>query len=780
MIDKEVQLRVGEIPSNAQADIGIGIVRFDTKILRELNIREGDPVSIEGKKLTGAIAVRAYPSDVGLSNIIRMDGYTRRNAGTGIGEQVTVKPLVLKEAKKITIAPAEHNIPQVPIEHIKRLFMGRIVIKGDIIVPINRIRRTKSQLGDFIGIDVDEMLGGFGFGELRFVVVSSDFPGISKITDLTDIKVLSTPVDLPEEQGGIGAVTYEDVGGLKEVVTKVREMIELPLKHPELFTKLGIDPPKGVLLYGPPGTGKTLLARAVAAETGASFYSIAGPEVMSKFYGESEENVRKIFKEAEDNAPSIIFIDEIDALAPKREKSGEVERRVVAQLLSLMDGLKGRGQVVVIAATNLINSIDPALRRGGRFDREIEVGVPTRDGRLEVLQIHTRNMPLSKRDTLKGVSEDKLKEVSEDKQKSVSNNAVDLEKIADETYGYVGADLNALCKEAAMSSLRRNLPNINLKDDMIDPKIIEKITVIKKDFQNALRFVEPSAMREIMVEIPRVKWDDVGGLKDAKQSLIEMIEWPLKTPEVFKNMGIKPPRGILLYGLPGTGKTLLARAVASKSKSNFISIKGPEIFDKYVGESEKAIRDLFKRAKQVAPSIIFIDEIDSIAPKRGHGMDSGVADRVVNQLLTEMDGLESLEGVVVVAATNRPELLDMGLLRPGRFDRHLYVPVPDTDARKSIFNIYLKKMPLTKDVDINKLVELSENYVGADIEAICREAAINALRSSNLKAKEIKMVDFEKAFERVKATATAKDIENYDKKVKASKISKEDDLSYFG
>ncbi|MCK4927937.1 MAG: AAA family ATPase, partial [Candidatus Aenigmarchaeota archaeon] len=428
-------------------------------------------------------------------------------------------------------------------------------------------------------------------------VVATDPDGIVTVGDTTEVKIVE---EAPKDLRMMPRVTYEDIGGLSEEIKRVREMIELPMKHPELFQKLGIDPPKGVLLYGPPGTGKTLLARAVASESGANFYSIAGPEVMSKFYGESEENVRKIFKEAEDNAPSIIFIDEIDSLAPKRENSGEVERRVVAQLLSLMDGLKGRGQVIVIAATNLVNSLDPALRRGGRFDREIEIGVPTRDGRKEILQIHTRNMPIAK--------------------------DVNLAKIADVTYGYVGADLNALAKEAAMSSLRRVLPEINLKEDEIDPKVIEKLEVNKSDFNNGLLAVEPSAMREVAVEIPKVQWEDIGGLEEVKKRLIETIEWPLKNPEAFKTMGIRPPRGILLYGLPGTGKTLIAKAVANKSSTNFISIKGPEVFNKYVGESEKAIREVFKRARQVAPSIVFIDEIDAIAPKRGHGMDSGVTD----------------------------------------------------------------------------------------------------------------------------------------------------------
>ncbi len=751
---KEEQLRVGEMPSNAQRDIGMGIVRLDTQILHRLGMREGDVCEIEGKRRTGAIVLRPYPSDAGLK-IIRMDGYTRRNAGTGIGEMVILRKAEIKEAKTVSVAPADKEMENIKIapSQAKNVLIGRVVTKGDLVSPSIRVRTRQPDIGNLFGMDVDmgNMLGGFGFSELKFIVAESNPKGIVKITDQTEIKVLPKAVEVLEE--GAVSMTYEDIGGLQEEVKKVREMIELPMKHPELFQKLGIDPPKGVLLYGPPGTGKTLLARAVASESGANFYSIAGPEVMSKFYGESEENVRKIFKEAEDNAPSIIFIDEIDSLAPKRENSGEVERRVVAQLLSLMDGLKGRGQVIVIAATNLVNSLDPALRRGGRFDREIEIGVPTRDGRKEILQIHTRNMPIAK--------------------------DVNLAKIADVTYGYVGADLNALAKEAAMSSLRRVLPEINLKEDEIDPKVIEKLEVNKSDFNNGLLAVEPSAMREVAVEIPKVQWEDIGGLEEVKKRLIETIEWPLKNPEAFKTMGIRPPRGILLYGLPGTGKTLIAKAVANKSSTNFISIKGPEVFNKYVGESEKAIREVFKRARQVAPSIVFIDEIDAIAPKRGHGMDSGVTDRVVNQLLTEMDGLEGLEGVVVIAATNRPDIIDSGVLRPGRFDRHIYIPVPDKDSRKKIFDVYLSRMPIAKDVKVSELVAKTENFVGADIESVCREAALTALRK-DIKSKTVTKADFDEILSKIKPTVTKEEIASYSKKVEKSKVKDDDALDYLG
>lgn len=751
--EKRVELRVGEIPPNAQSDIGIGIVRIDTKVMQELRIREGDVVDVTGKRGTGAVAVRPYPSDAGLK-IIRMDGYTRRNAGTGIGEKVTVKKAEVADAKSVTLAPAEKGIIiQVPKEQAARMFMGRVVNIGDVIVPAGR-RRARPAFEEFFGMGFEELFPGFGLTEARFIVVNASPKGVCRITEASDVKVLEKSVEVPEEAAPGTGVTYEDIGGLKEEVKKVREMIELPLKHPELFHKLGIEPPKGVLLYGPPGTGKTLLAKAVAGESGANFFSIAGPEVMSKFYGESEENVRKIFKEAEDSAPSIIFIDEIDALAPKREQSGEVERRVVAQLLSLMDGLKARGQIIVIAATNRPNDIDPALRRGGRFDREIELGVPTREGRREILQIHTRNMPLAKN--------------------------VDLNKIADVSHGHVGADINALCKEAAMSSLRRVMPKLKLKEETIPTEVIENLEVTKKDFQDALLMVEPSAMREVLVEIPKVKWIDIGGLEDAKGKLREMVEWPLEHPESFKRMGIRPPRGVLLHGLPGTGKTMLAKAVANESQSNFIYVKGPEIFNKYVGESEKAIREVFRRARQVAPAIIFLDEIDSLAPRRGTGVDSHVTDRVVNQLLTELDGLEGLEGVVVIAATNRPDIIDAGLLRTGRFDRHIYVPVPDKASRKKIFKIYTREMPLAKNVNIDRLVEKTENYVGADIEAICREAGINALRK-DINVKEVTKDDFEAAMARVKPAVTPDQIKGYSKHVEKSKItSDEEALAYIG
>src|SRR2546426_266261 len=525
----------------------------------------------------------------------------------------------------------------------------------------------------------------------------------------------------------IPKISYEDIGGLRPVIQKVREMIELPLRHPELFERLGVEAPKGVLLHGPPGTGKTLLAKAVASETNANFYSIGGPEIMSKFYGESEERLREIFKEAQENAPSIIFIDEIDSIAPKREEvTGEVEKRVVSQLLSVMDGLQSRGKVVVIGATNRINSIDPALRRPGRFDREIEIGVPDRDGRLEILQIHTRGMPLA-----------------ED---------VDLKKLADVTHGFVGADLEALAKEAAIRALRRILPEMDLEAENIPAEVLNKIIVRMSDFQEALKEVEPSAMREVLVEVPDIKWEDIGGLESVKEELREAIEWPLKYPELFAQMNAVPPKGLLLYGPPGTGKTLLAKAAANESEANFISVKGPELLNKFVGESEKAIREVFRKARQASPCIIFFDEIDSVAPVRGSSSgDSNVTERVISQFLTEMDGLEELRNVIIIAATNRPDIVDPALLRPGRFDRLLLVPPPDPEARKQIFRIHTKKTPLAEDVKLDELARKTEGYTGADIASICNTAVMLSIKDHIGKAK-----DAEDAKKRAKGLKVAK------------------------
>ena len=709
---KEVYLKVAEA---FQQDVGYGRARIDTQTRIELDLAIGDIVEIEGEKVTAATVWRAHPSDEG-KNIIRIDNLTRKNAKVSIGDSVRVRKAEVKEAQEVTMAPLISEGQRIEfgigIENlVRRGLLRRPVVKGDtVIVP---------------GIAL------FG-SALPFGIVNTVPKGVVVITEETKLIVKEEAPSLRELEAP--RVSYEDIGGLKEELRKVREMIELPLKHPELFDRLGIDPPKGVLLYGPPGTGKTLIAKAVANESGANFYAINGPEIMSKFYGQSEENLRKVFEEAEKNAPAIIFIDEIDAIAPKRsEVHGEVERRVVSQLLTLLDGLKGRGKVIVIAATNLPDAIDPALRRPGRFDREIRIGVPDRNGRKEILQIHTRSMPKS-----------------ED---------VDLDYLADVTHGFVGADLAALAREAAMNALRRYLPEIDLEKP-IPAEVLEKMVVTMDDFKNALKGIEPSAIREFFVEVPKVTWDDVGGLENVKQALIEAVEWPITRPDSFKRLGIRPPRGILLYGPPGTGKTLIAKAVANESNANFLSIKGPEIFSKWVGESEKAIRELFKRAKQVAPTVVFLDELDAIAPRRGSYEGSHVTESVVNQLLTSIDGLESMEGVVVIGATNRPDIIDPGLLRPGRFDRLILVPAPDKKARLEIFKIHTKNMPLAEDVDLEELAERTEGYSGADIESLCREAAMNALRK-DMDVKKVTLENFEEAFKVVKGSITKEMMDYY-------------------
>ena len=704
----KVVLKVAEAP---QSDVGLGRARVDTKTRMALGLDVGEIVEIIGKKSTAAKIFRVMQEDEGKA-IIRIDGLVRRNIGCSIGDRVEVKKADVFTAERVTIAPIISEGHRISfgqgIENFaKRGLLKRPLMKGDVvIVP---------------GI---ALMGG----ALPFMVVKTQPKGVVQINDETFIEMKEEPVR--EGEVLTPAVTYEDIGGLKEELLKVREMIELPLKHAELFERLGIDPPKGVLLYGPPGTGKTLIAKAVANEAGANFYSIQGPEIMSKYYGQSEERLREKFDEAQKNAPSVLFIDELDSIAPRREEvTGEVERRVVAQLLTLMDGLSGRGQVIVIAATNREDAIDPALRRGGRFDREIEIGVPDRIGRKEIMQIHTRGMPIE------GGEEDR------------ENLLTDLANV---THGFVGADLAALAREAAMRALRRYLPDIDL-DKPIPSEILEKMKVIASDFKEALKEVEPSAMREVLVEIPHVTWNDVGGLDDLKAKLREAVEMPLKDPEAFKRMGITPPRGILLYGAPGTGKTLIAKAVATESESNFISIKGPEVMSKWVGESEKAVRMIFKKAKQVSPCIVFLDEIDAIAHRRGGDGDSGVTERVVNQLLTSMDGLESREGVLVIAATNRPDMVDPALLRAGRFDKLLLVPVPDERTRLEILKVHTREMPLDEDVSITELAKEMEGYTGADIEGLCREAALSALRE-NKKAKQVSMKHFEEAKKSVRAS----------------------------
>ena len=756
--EKEIRLKVGELTAREEA--GRGIVRFDHSNMEKIGVREGDVVEIEGKRKTAAIAVRSYPADVGL-NIIRMDGITRRNARAGVGEYVKVRKADVKEARKVVLAPAEKGmIIHISPNLVKQNLYMRPVVKGDVIIPspiVKRGRRTPDFFEEFFGFDFEFFFTPFP-AETRFVVVNTDPPGIVRIGDITEVEILpELPESMKLEEKAIPAVTYEDIGGMKDVIRKVREMIELPLRHPELFERLGVEPPKGVLLYGPPGTGKTLLAKAVANESGAHFISISGPEIMSKFYGESEANLRKIFEEAEKNAPSIIFIDEIDAIAPKREEvTGEVERRVVSQLLTLMDGLKKRGQVIVIAATNRPNAIDPALRRPGRFDREIEVPVPDRDGRLEILKIHTRNMPLAK--------------------------DVDLNWLADVTYGYVGADLAALAKEAAMCALRRVLPEIKWKEGELPKEVLEKLVVTRKDFEEALKVVEPSAMREVLVEIPKVKWEDIGDLEKVKQALREMVEWPLKYPESFKRLGIEPPKGILLYGPPGTGKTLLAKAVANESGANFIAIKGPEVLSKWVGESEQRIREIFRRARQVAPCIIFLDEIDALAPRRGIYRGTHVTETIVSQLLTEMSGIEETKNVIVIAATNRPDMIDPALLRPGRFDRLILVPAPDEKGRYEILKVHTRNVPLAKDVDLMEIAKKTEGFSGADLEALVREAAMAALRE-DINCKEVKKKHFEEALKKISPSITKEMMEYYRRFVERQKrrIAREEkEIEYIG
>ena len=1024
--ENEIRLKVGELTAREEA--GRGIIRMDSGIMNKLGIKEGDVVEIEGGKKTAGIAVRSYPADVGL-NIVRMDGITRKNANSGVGEFVKIRKADIKEAMKVTISPAERGMTfLMSPELFKQNIYMRPMTKGDIIVPspgVKRKERGSDIFSNFFGFNIEdffaeaEVFTPFS-GETRFVVIDTDPKGIVRIGDMTELEILpELPETMKLEEKVVPIVTYEDIGGIKEIVLKVREMIELPLRHPELFERLGIEPPKGVMLYGPPGTGKTLLAKAVANESGANFISLSGPEIMSKWYGQSEENLRKIFEEAEKNAPSIIFIDEIDAIAPKREEvTGEVERRVVSQLLTLLDGLKKRGKVIVIAATNRPNAVDSALRRAGRFDREIEFPVPDRDGRLEILKIHTRNMPIEPpfdmmiiQKELKKIHEElgkenlgsKLKEIEEKiegSKKVVERNEIELEslekekdglnskistiedkfssarfveerakvereliklqemikilqkkiketkirlednknelsnliddkektnrklkikkildkeelilrhinfyeeifsifrnlildeikhkyditkeemksfqeadsfrelenvitgplikiddarrqlilnkidefksiegikkhflpeldeerkellniyldlsdsaedfwkklesgikillqdqwfhierklienfliELSDMTYGYVGADIWALAKEAAMSVLRRVLPELKWKEEKELPKEdIEKLIVKKSDFENALRMVEPSAMREVLVEIPKVKWSDIGGLEDVKKTLKEMIEWPLKNPESFERLGIEPPKGVMLYGPPGTGKTLLAKAVANESNANFISIKGPEVLTMWVGESEKKIRELFRRARQVAPCIIFLDEIDAIAPKRGIYSGTRVTETVVSQLLSEMSGLEELKGVVVIVATNKPDIVDPALLRPGRIDRQVLIPVPDEEARYEIFKVHTKNMPI-KDVNLKDLAKKTEGFSGADIEAICREAAMSALRE-NIKAKEVNKKHFEDALKKAIPSVT-KEVQNYYEKFveRQKRIKKSDE-----
>jgi transitional endoplasmic reticulum ATPase len=663
--------------------VGRGVALVDPKVMENLNLSTGDVIEIRGRKKSYLLLWSSQPTDYG-TGLIRVDGYTRNNIGVGIDDRVTIQKVSdIKKTEQVILSPTEElNIVGLE-EHLPGLLEGRVIAKGDMI-PLNIMGR-----------------------KIGFVItsISPSLDAAASVIDshLTEFIIGSVP-KATTKGGAVPRITYEDIGGLRNEVQKVREMIELPLRHPEIFERIGIEAPKGVLLYGPPGTGKTLLAKAVANETNANFYSIGGPEIMSKFYGESEERLRETFKEAQGNSPSIIFIDEIDSIAPKREEvSGDVEKRVVSQLLTLMDGIEARGKLVVIGATNRPNAVDPALRRPGRFDREIEIGIPDEDGRYDILQIHTRGMPLT-----------------ED---------VDLQAIAKVTHGFVGADLEALSKEAAMRSLRRILPEINMEQSKIPVEVLNKIKITNKDFENSLKDVQPSAMREVQIQRPNIKWEEIGGLTEVKEELAEAIEWPLKHADLFSKADVKPPKGLLLYGPPGTGKTMIAKAVATTSEANFISVKGPELLSKWVGESEKGVREIFRKARQAAPCIVFFDELDAVAPRRGRSKgDAHVTERVISQMLTEMDGLEDLKGVVVIGATNRPDIIDEALLRPGRFDRILEVPFPDKDAIKEILKIHTKKKPLDSAVNLDRLVELTDGYTGADIAAIVNAAAMSAIK----------------------------------------------------
>jgi transitional endoplasmic reticulum ATPase len=719
-------------------DVGKGIVRVSHDVLERLSLGRGGIAELVGKRTTPAIALPPYEEDDGLA-IVRLDGLQRANAQVSIGDHIEVRAVEAKPAQKVVVAPAQKNIQlSGPGEALKQTLMRRPVISGDII-STSVYRQGPDTDGGAFPEDIFRHFfqqRAYGLHEIRLVVTTTSPRGTVQITNETEVELLPRYVE-PEEPRGID-VTYDDIGGLGSTTEQIREMVELPLKHPELFRRLGIDPPKGVLLHGPPGTGKTLLARAVANEADARFFHIAGPEIMGRYYGESEQRIRDVFTEAQQNAPSIIFIDEIDSIAPKREETaGEVERRVVAQLLTLLDGLEPRENVIVIGATNRVDSLDEALRRPGRFDREIIIGVPDSAGRAEILGIHTRGMPLA-----------------ED---------VRLAEIARATYGFVGADLSALTRESAIEALRRHLPQINLDEEEIPSAVLENLVVTHDDFFSALKRIQPSAMREIMIQAPDVGWDDIGGLEQAKRELREGIEDPLRYPESFRRIGIRPAKGFLFYGPPGTGKTLLAKAVAKEAEANFIATKSSDLLSKWYGESEKQVAKLFQRGRQVAPTVVFIDEIDSMAPQRGGGLgEPAVTERVVNTLLSEMDGLEELQGVIVIAATNRPMLLDPALLRPGRFDELVYVPVPDFDGRLKILQIHAANMPLAEDVDLEELARRTERYTGADIENLVRRAGMQSIRE-NKEASSVPMRMFEQAVTDTRASVTEDMEEEYRK-----------------
>lgn len=700
----EIILKIDEIP---QQHVGKGRAIVDPKILENTHWQTGQILELSYNKKTHVKLWPSSPDEYG-AGIIRIDGITRQNIGAGIGDKISLKPVEASDAVQIILSPTEKIHTEGLQEYMVLKHLNHVFTTGDTIT-------LSTQLG----------------GKIQAVVTSTKPAKPVIVTENTVFKLGS----MTKAMGAsIPRITYDELGGLRNEVQKIREMVELPMRHPELFEKIGVEAPKGVLLYGPPGTGKTLLAKAVAGETNAHFISLSGPEIMGKYYGESEERIRDIFKQAEENSPSIIFIDELDSIAPKRDEvSGEVEKRIVSQLLTLMDGMKSRGKVVVIAATNRPDSIDPALRRPGRLDREIEIGIPDDDGRFEVLSIHTRGMPIDEK--------------------------VDLKKISKTTHGFVGADLEILSKEAAMRSLRRILPEIDLDQEEISPSLLQKIQITAEDFRDALKEVRPSALREVQVQVPNVGWDDVGGLESLKEELRQAVEWPIKYKEAYDYVDVDTPKGILLHGPPGTGKTLIAKALAKMTDSNFINIKGPELLSKWVGESEKGVREVFRKARQAAPCIIFLDEVDALIPRRGNSnSDSHVTENVVSQILTEIDGLEELHNVLIIGATNRLDIVDEALLRPGRFDRVIEVPYPDHEGREQIFKIHTKKKPLADDVNIPKLVEMTDGFSGAEVAAVANTAAITALKRyvqgkhGNLKEIKIAQADLAEAIRKVKPT----------------------------
>jgi transitional endoplasmic reticulum ATPase len=722
-----------QVANLAPGDLGSGFARVPQAVMAALGLKEGDIIEIAGKRTTTARVLRPYDEDEAL-DIIRLDGLQRTNARVGSGDYVEVSKAQSKPATRVVFAPAQDNVRlQGSAEALKRTFAGRPFIEGDIVAATGH-QRVNADLPD----NIRQLINApaFALQQIRLAVVSAAPKGIVHIDAKTVVELLP---EYAENEGQRRAdVTYDDLGGMRDTIDALREMVELPLRHPELFQRLGVDPPKGVLLHGPPGTGKTLLARAVANESAAQFFSIAGPEIMGSAYGESERRLREIFEQAAQAAPSIIFIDEIDSIAPKRgQVSGEAEKRLVAQLLTLLDGMEPRQNTVVIAATNRPEAIDEALRRPGRFDREIVVGVPDQPGRREILGIHTRGMPLSP--------------------------DVNLDDLARRTYGFVGADLAALTREAALEAVRRIMPKINLSDEVIPTQVLDELSVELRDFDNALKRVQPSAMREVMVEAPTIGWEDIGGLDQARDRLQEGVELPLKHPEAFRRLGIRPAKGFLLYGPPGTGKTLLAKAAARESEANFIATKSSDLLSKWYGESEQQIARLFNRARQVAPTIIFIDEIDSLVPARGGGLgEPQVTERVVNTILSEMDGLEELQNVVVIGATNRPTLVDPALLRPGRFDELIFVGTPDTAGRRRILAIHTRDMPLADDVDLESLAKRTERFTGADLEDLVRRAGLTALRRG-LDSGKVTMADFEAALAETRASVTPEMLEEYDR-----------------